>query len=159
MGEGDYERAESLLLGSPSLGLDREPDSRVGQMVWQAYQSSLTFTAEGDCYATASGIAQNYRVRYLELGSVTESLRERSQQLLEQRVAQAEETAQVYDENNNYREDVVMEVLAQAAEQALREDAVYKETVIALQLTNQNGSWFVLPNEELVSVLSGGLAG
>lgn len=157
--EGDYERAEGYLLGNPSLGIEREAESQVGRLVWEAYQKSLTFTPEGESYATASGIAQDYRVRYLKFDSVTEKLRERSQLLLEQRVETAEDISDVYDENNNYREDVVMEVLEQAAEEALREDAVYTEVVITVNLTYQNGTWFVLANEELLSAISGGLAG
>lgn len=157
--DGDYDRAGRLILGCPELGVDREAESEVGRLIWKAYQDSLSFTPEGACYATDAGIAQNYRVRYLDRNSVTARLRERSRALLEERVANAEDTSQVYDENNEYREDVVMEVLAQAAEQALREDAAYVELVVPVGLTYENGAWWVLPEEQLLAAISGGLAG
>lgn len=157
--DGDYDHAGQLILGCPDLGVDREADSEVGRLIWAAYQESLSFTPEGACYATACGIAQNYRVRYLDRSAVTARLRERSQALLEERVANAQDTSQVYDENNEYREDVVMEVLAQAARQALQEDAAFVELVVPVGLTYENGAWWVLPEEQLLAAISGGLAG
>lgn len=157
--DGDYDHAGQRILGCPDLGVDRQAESEVGRLIWAAYQESLSFTPEGACYATASGIAQNYRVRYLDRNAVTARLRERSQALLEERVANAQDTSQVYDENNEYRADVVMEVLAQAAQQALQEDAAYVELVVPVSLTYENGAWWVLPEEQLLAAISGGLAG
>ena len=157
--DGDYTAAEKLILGSPDLGVDREAEGSVGKLIWEAYQDSISFTPVGQCFATESGVGQSYVVRYLDLEALTANLRTYSEQLLALRVKQAADVSQVYDINNNYREDVVMEVLAQAAEQALREDAAYVELVVPVGLTYENGAWWVLPEEQLLAAISGGLAG
>ena len=157
--QGDYDTAGSLIWGNPDLGVDRQAETEVGKRIWEAYQSSLDYAPVGACYATASGVAQDYCVSRLDMHSVTSKLRERSRLLLEQRVEEAEDIRQVYDENNDYREDVVMEVLEEAAKQALQEDAVYVQEVFTVHLVYRGNAWWVLPEEQMIQAISGALAG
>ena len=62
-----------------------------------------------------------------------------------------------YDENNNYREDMVMELLFQAAEACLQEDAEMVTVEIVVKLTHEQGQWWVLPEKELLEAISGGI--
>ena len=156
---GDYAAAADYLLGKPALGVDRQAQDVVGVMLWNAYQQSLCFAPAGDCYATATGVAYDYTVRYLELDSVTGTLRQRSQTLLSQRVEEADDMSQVYDENNEYRESFVMAVLHAAAQQALKEDAVYKEETFTVNLVYRDGAWWAVADDGLLRAISGGLAG
>lgn len=157
--DGDYALAGSLILGQPDLGVDRPADGEVGMLLWQLYQDSLEFTPRGECFATSSGIAQGYTVRYLDVDSVTATLRQRSQKLLEERVAKAVDVSEVYDENQEYREDVVMEVLLQAARDAAREDATYLEAEFTVNLIYSEGKWWVVSDTQLLSAISGYLVG
>lgn len=156
---GDYETAGGLMLGTPDLGVDRTPKDAVGVLFWDAYQQSLAFRSVGACYATDFGVAYDYTVSYLDLDSVTQSLRERAQTLLSQRVEQAEDMSEVYDENNEYREAFVMAVLEEAAQQALIEDAAYQERCFTVNMVYQNGKWWAAADDELLSAISGSLAG
>lgn len=156
---GDYELAARYLLGRPTLGVDRQAQDVVGVMLWEAYQESLRFTPAGDCYTTATGVAYDYTVRYLDLDSVTAALRHRSQSLLSQRVEEADDMSQVYDENNEYRESFVMAVLHAAAQQALREDAVYIEEIFTVSMVYRDGTWWAISDDGLLRAISGGLAG
>lgn len=156
---GDYTAAEEKLYGTPSLGLDRVPTDEVGQLIWKAYADSLQYTFDGDFYATDTGIARNVVITALDLTSVTSPLKERSQALLEHRVAIAKDVSQIYDENNDYREDFVMNVLFDAAYQSLQEDAQYKSQSIALNLVYKQGKWWVVPDAALIAAISGGTAG
>lgn len=155
---GDYAKAEGLLLGSPDLGLDRKAADALGKLLWDAYQENLTFTAVGDCYPTTSGVAYDYRVRRLDLDSVTANLRDRSQTLLAKRVEEAEDMDQVYDENNEYRESFVMAVLLEAAEQALVEDATYVELDFTVSMVYSGEKWLAIPDRGLLAAISGSLA-
>ena len=159
LSQGDYEAAEGLILGSPDLGIDREPESDTGKLLWNAWQESLTFTATGDPAATDSGIARTYAVRYLDIGSVTANLKERSQALLEKRVKAAKNMSEVYDKNHEYREDFVMKILYDATVDALKEDAQYTETTVTVSLVFREEKWWALPDENLLNVLSGSFAG
>lgn len=155
--EGDYTAASLGIQGTPNLGVDRVAESAVGDLIWGAFLDSITYQLDGECYATDSGISQNVVIRTLEIASVTESLRDRSQTLLAQRVEEAEDTSELYDENNEYREDLVMDVLYAAAQQAIEEDARYVTWEIRLDLVYENNRWWVLPSMEFLQAISGGM--
>ena len=96
-------------------------------------------------------------VTCLDLNSVTGSLRERSQALLEERIANTTDLTEIYDENNDYREDVVMEVLYEAAREALAEDAVMVTVELTVNLKYQDGKWWVVADKALLDAISGGV--
>lgn len=155
--EGDYVAAGSEMYGTPDLGVDRAAADDVGVLIWTAFVDSLSYTMEGDCYATDSGVAQDVTITCLDMDSVTVNLRERSQVLLEQRVANAVNASELYDENGEYREDLVMAVLYEAAQQALAEDAVNQTVELQLNLVYSEDRWWVLPETGLLNAISGGL--
>lgn len=155
--EGDYEEASQAIYGTPSLGVDRQAADEVGVMIWEAFQSSITYELLGDCYTTEQGLAQNVSISCMDVTSVTVNLKERSQVLLEQRVAEAEDVSEVYDENNEYREDFVMAVLRTAVEDALKEDARMMTVELTVNLSYQDGSWWVVADEALLDAISGGI--
>ena len=156
---GDYETAATMILGETDLGVDRKAKDQVGVLLWDAYQESLEYTPVGDSFATDTGVARNYTVRYLDVDSVMATLRERSQALLEKRVEEAEDMSEVYDENNEYREDFVMDVLYDAAMEALEEDVTYVEETFAVNLVYREGKWWVVADDGLKRAISGNLAG
>lgn len=157
--DGDYEKAGTMILGDPDLGVNREADGDVGKYLWNAYQESLEYKPVGDAFTTADGIAVRYSVRYLDVNSVAANLRTYSQTLLEKRVEEADELSDVYDENNEYREDVVMAVLYDAAELALKENAAYVEKEFNVNLVYRGGKWWALLDDGLLAAITGGLAG
>lgn len=154
---GDYEAASRSIYGTPSLGVDREAGSDVGVLIWEAFEESLSYELVGECYTTEQGLAQNVTVTCLDITSVTEQLRERSQAMLEQRVAEAEDISEIYNENHEYREDFVMAVLLDAAEDALEEDAREMTVELTVKLSYQDGSWWVVADEALLDAISGGI--
>lgn len=155
--EGNYAEASKNILGNPNLGVDRDPADRVGVMIWEAFQDSISFELVGDCYTTEDGLAQNVTFTSLDIESVTVNLKERSQTMLQKRVEEAEDTADIYDDNNDYREDFVMEVLYDAAAQALKEDAVEKTVELTIKLIYADGSWWVVADTALLDAISGGI--
>lgn len=155
--EGDYVLASSGIQGTPNLGMDRPASGEVGDLIWNAFLDSITYELDGECYATDSGIAQNVVIRTMDISSVTAPLRDSSQALLAQRVAEAEDTSELYDEKGDYREDLVMSVLYEAAQLALEGDVQYLEWEVRLDLVYDNGQWWVLPETELLSAISGGI--
>ena len=155
--EGAYDEASCIILGEPDLGVDREADGAVGRLLWDAYQESLEFEPLGELFTTENGVAQRYAVRYLNVESVASNLRVYAEPLLQKRVEEAENVSEVYDEKNEYREDVVTEVLCEAAEKALQEKAVYIDREFVVSLTGRDGRWWVIPDAQLLSAISGGL--
>ena len=153
--QGDYNAAETFILGNPKLGVDRDPADTVGIMIWNAFVESYSYEMVGDCYATDSGIAQNVKVSFLDISSVTKNLRERSQVLLEARVAEAVDVDEIYDENNDYKEEFVMAVLKDAVTDALQEDAKMTGTEFTMNLVYRDGNWVVVSDSALMAAISG----
>lgn len=155
----DYDTVSATLYGTPGLGLGRDAKDPVGQLLWDAFADSVSYELVGEFYVTDSGVARNVIITGLDMDAVTQNLRERSQTLLEQRVAQAEDTSEIYDENNEYREEFVKAVLYDAAQDALREDAATIVWEFPLNLIYENGQWWIMPEDALLEAISGGLLG
>ena len=149
---GDYDTAGTMIYGDLSFGVDSLPEDPVSLMFWNAF-------LEGELYTTREGLAQKVRVTGLDFSSVTATLRERSQHLLEQRVADAEDMSEIYNENNEYREELVMSVLYEAAQAALAEDAEYPEKEIIVNVIYRQGQWWIVADDALLDAVSGGIAG
>ncbi len=155
--EGDYEEASRSIYGTPDLGVDREAADEVGILIWEAFEGSVTYELLGECYTTGQGLAQDVSVTCLDVTSVTTNLKERSQTLLEQRVEEATDVSEIYDENNEYREDFVMGVLRDAVADALEEDARTMTVELTVNLSYQDGQWWVVADEALLNAISGGI--
>lgn len=155
--QGNFDEASTYLQGQPSLGVDREPTDEVGVLIWDAFCGSMNYELVGECYATEDGLAQNISFSCMDVTSVTDVLRDRSQAMLQQRVEEAEDLSEVYDDDLQYREDVVMEVLHDAAELAIQEDAETITTDLTLKLSFQNEQWWIIADRELLDAISGGI--
>lgn len=154
---GDYTAASAYLQGQPNLGVDREATDEVGVLIWNAFCDSMSYELVGECYATEAGLAQNVKLSCMDITSVTAVLKERSQALLEQRVAEAENLNDVYDENLQYRESFVMDVLYDAAAAALEEDAATMTAELTVNMIYQDGTWWIIADKELLDAISGGI--
>ena len=156
---GDYAGASAGMVGSPDLGADREPADQVGKLLWEAFLESLSYEFQGQPYAVDRGIGWDAQVTCLNFDSVTKNLGERCRVLLDRQVAQAEDVSQIYDEKNEYREEIVLAVLEEAVETALREDAETETRSLTVKLSCVDGQWLVVPDGELLHVFSWGTVG
>lgn len=154
---GDYAGASEVLYGQPNLGVDREPGDEVGKMVWSAFLDSLSCETKGKCYASDKGLACDAVVTGLDITTVMETLTERTHTLLTQRIEQATDMEELYDEENNFRQELVNQVLHQAVELAIREDGELVSRDVTLELVYQDGQWWVVPDRALLQAISGGL--
>lgn len=154
--EGDYDSISDQLYGRPDLGLNRDPADAVGVLLWDALAESRTYSVLRDCYATDNGIAMDVVVEGLDLDSVLGGLRQRAQALLEQRVAQAENTDEIYAEGGEYREEFVMDVLKDATAEALEQEGKQVRWELTLRFVYDEGRWWIRPDEALLTAISGG---
>ena len=153
----DYVAASAVMQGNPVFGADREPADAVSGLIWDAFVESVSYELVGELYATDSGVAQNITITALDMNSVTVNLKERSEKLLEQRIKETDDPDEVYNEQNEYREDFVMQVLYDAAVQALKEDAKLVTSEVAVYMTYENGQWWIVADPALLSAITGGV--
>lgn len=154
---GDYEQASGFLYGTPSLGSPPETSSPAVNLLWDAFQDSLAYTFPGDCYASDSGVALDVNIRSLDLSDATQALGNHAQALLQERIETAEDSSELYDAQNHYRQELVDKILLEAARQALEENRQYQEHTLSLHLIPAQGEWWVLPEAGLLEVLSGSI--
>lgn len=153
----DYEVLESCIYGQPELGLSGEPEGELTRMVWDLLQLNLEFSWQGDCYFEDGTLYRNATVRYMDAQSITASLQNRAHALLTQKVEEATDMAQLYDEGGEFRQDLLDQVMKAALTQACMEDVKTITAEVAVQLMNRDGQWWVVPDAALMRALSGGL--
>jgi hypothetical protein len=90
----------------------------------------------------------------LDIASVTEKLQERAQSLVNQKIASAENLTEVYDESGSFREELVTQILQQALQQCLTQDAETFTREVTVKLINRDGKWWVVPDPALLQALS-----
>ena len=154
--KADYEAISQCLYGQPDLGAQVQMTDAAGQALWEAFADSLSLTYEGSCYATNSGIGCNAVVTSLDVAAVAESLSSRAHALMTARVAQAENMEELYDESNNFRADLVEEVLQQAMAQAMEAGETVKRNV-TLTLVCEDGRWYAAADGAFLQAISGGV--
>lgn len=158
LASGDFSGASRLMYGQPDLGAEGMPEGQMGSMIWTAFLGSISYEFKDGCYAVDNGIARDAVVTAMDISTVTDSLGQRAHALLTARVENATDMAQLYDENNNFREELVTEVLGEAVVQALAEDAKTVARDVTLKLVYRDGQWWAVPDAALLEALSGGVA-
>ena len=152
---GDYDAASGFLYGTPNLGA--MPQDETALTIWNAMTDSMNCSFTGQIQASNEGLAMGVQLHVLDVASVTGPLRARSQEILQQKVDRASDPSEIYDAQHNYRDDVVAEALRQAVADALREDAAYLDQTLTLHLVYEDDRWWVLPEQALLTAISGGV--
>lgn len=153
---GDFVGVAGYLYGTPSLGLDREPATTEGRELWNAYRDSVAVTTDAYCYGEGANIYQTAQVTVMDMAETLSQLESRAAGLLKQKLETAEDPAALLDENGEVPQTLRDEIRTQARRGAL-EEAKTVTTQITFQLIEKDGQWWVLPDQALLDILSGGL--
>lgn len=153
---GDLETVGSLTSGQPRYIAGSEPDTQLAGLLWEAYAGSLSCDFSGGCYASASGLSRDVQVTVLDIPGVLQILKERSQALLEQHAAVTDQDL-VFDGDGQYREEFAMGVLYDGTAAILEEGGVTRTIDLTLELSCQDGRWYVLPNPAVTDLLAGSM--
>lgn len=155
---GDFETISSMLYGNPNLGICPEGTDPAEDLLWSAYLESMEFEIPGDCYAGDSGVAVDVRIRTLDISCAVDGLGDRARKLLNSRMEMAESLSELYDENNDFRQEIIAEVLQEAMAESLKENKIYQEQTVVLDLVFEQGEWWILPDEDILNILSGSIS-
>lgn len=154
----DYETVSGMLYERPNLGSYPEERSAAEDLLWTAYLESLEYEIMGNCYAGDSGLTVDVKIRALDINETVSDLGNRTQRMLADRMEQAENISEIYNESNDFHQEMVMEILREATMQSLQESTAYQEQTISLNLVFEKGEWWILPNTELLNILSGAVS-
>lgn len=160
---GDYASAQKALHGQTRLGADRTAEDPVGAAIWEAFRSSMTYEMVGQQYATNDGLAQNIRITTLDMNALTDYVEANAKSVLDQRVNEHLEAQKglddVYDEEGQYRDEFVSQILLETAQQAVEKETGTVQTELTLTLVWEDGLWWIVPNDQLLGAVSGGIVG
>lgn len=152
---GDLTAAAQLIYGQPDLGAEGTSSSPETAMVWDAFLESISLEFIGKCYAVENGFARDASVTVLDTASVTQKLPERTRSLMDQKIASAGSLEEVYDAAGNFREELVDQILREALQQALTQDAKTVTREVTVKLVNRDGVWWAVPDQALLQAISG----
>ena len=155
LNEGDLETAARLMYGQPDLGVGDVPENPESALVWEAFRSSITFAYSGECTVEQSGLVRTGSITTLDVTTVMEKLPERTQTLIDQKIAAAADLTELYDEENNFREDLTARILREALQQSLSQDGQSVTREVTVRLVNRDGGWWIVPHQNLLQILTG----
>lgn len=155
---GDFASAGALMYGQPDLGAGQGSTDAVETMLWEAFTDSIRYEFTGACYVTETGFARDASITTLDIATAADAIAEQARALLTQRVENAQEMEELYDEENNFREELIQEVLLEGARQALQERGQTVTTQVTLRFLYRDGQWWAVPDQALLKAISGGVA-
>jgi len=155
LNEGDLEAAAQLMYGQPDLGVSNAPQSPESKLLWDTFCGSITVELAGNWEVEQGSFVRTGHITTLDVSTVLGRLPERTQVLMDQRIAAAENLSEIYDEQNEFRKDLVEKVLQEALQQALAQDGKPVPRELTLKLVNRDGRWWVVPHQNLLQTLTG----
>ncbi len=151
LSQGDFPEAERRIYGLSEQADSWEPSDEAGALIWQAYLDSITFDPIGAGYATQTGLAWDVTVTTMDISRVTAAASEHAGVLLEKQVSRTE------GEEYALSDEQTASLLYEAAQMAIEEEESQIVREIQLNLIQTDGAWYVLPDAQLLMVLSGNL--
>ena len=121
-------------------------------------RSSFSYQILSSQTVKNEGVANTVSVTWLNAAALTEGMEEEIQQILTQELEAAASSAEIYDEDLNYRQDVLDRVFAQVLAGRMENAEAYIQTdTIIIQTTNDTPPKLIL-SEALCNILANGRA-
>lgn len=153
---GDYTAAYDRLCNYTSLGLENEPDTESGKLVYAALHDSYGYELIGSAETDKLRAVQQVSFTYLSLPALEAAVADEPQVQL-RHLIQRLPSDEIYDQDNNYLPEITERAYLQALEKVLGSAADYyttKEMPIALNYTD--GRWQITADNSLLNALNGG---
>lgn len=156
LANGDLSKVGTYFYGTPALGLDREPATAEGKELWDAYRSSISVTADGSCFSEGASIYQTAQVTHMDIPQTLSQLDRRAGELLQEKLDEQADQLTLLEEDGQISQTLKQELKTEALREALEEPKTVT-TQITFQLIEKDGQWWVLPDQAMLDILSGGL--
>lgn len=152
---GDLEAAAKLMYGQPDLGVGSLPETQEGALIWEAFCSSIAFEMADEWAVEQSTLVKTGSITTMDVHRVFAEMPQLVQSGMDQRIAAAEDLSDIYDEQNEFRAELVEAVLEEALQQALRQEDQPLTREVTMKLISRDGSWWVVPDQNLLQILTG----
>ena len=155
LNEGNLEAASQLMYGQPDLGVSTVPENPETALLWESFRDSIAVELKEEWTVEQGSFVRTCSITTLDVSVVVGKLREQVQTVLDQRIASAQNLAEIYDAQNNYREELIEQVIQEALQQVMTQNAESMTRDVTLKLVNRDGHWWVVPHQNLLQILTG----
>ena len=153
---GDLTAASEKLYGQPDWGTDRGLTEETAA-VWQIFCDGISCELTSDYYVVGSSYGVDAVITVPKIDTITDSVYDHARTMLDERIAVAEKMNELYDENNDFRQDLIDEIMAKAVELAFAEEPETLTYETSFGFVYQNEQWYAVPDGNLTRALAGGL--
>ena len=153
----DYATAYACMEGVEPLGLEREPEPESDRAIVRAMRERFSAQIYGNCTVDGDRAWQLVECRYLDLRALVRDAR--SETLVQiSRYASTHPVSDLYDEDDNYRPELMREAWDKAVGGLMSDPGKYETAGgLQLELCWHDGAWHILPSEKLLELLCGGV--
>ena len=158
LSRGDYAEAYARMDYVETLGLDYEPQRESQKQLFAAMRRTFSAELYGDCTVNGERAYQQVSCRYLDVDKLNTEARSEAL-LIISRYVSSHSVGELYNENGNYRPELMWEAWDQAVLELLQQHPEdYRSSAgVQLELRWHDGAWHVVPNDKLLQLLTGGI--
>ena len=158
LSRGDYAEAYARMDYVETLGLDYEPQRESQKQLFAAMRRTFSAELYGDCTVNGELAYQQVSCRYLDVDKLNTEARSEAL-LIISRYVSSHSVGELYNENGNYRPELMWEAWDQAVLELLQQHPEdYRSSAgVQLELRWHDGAWHVVPNDKLLQLLTGGI--
>lgn len=153
---GDNDTAYTCLENYSSLGLEKEPSSKSGELVYNALKDSYSYELVGAANVDKLTAQQTVSFTYLDLKAMEQYVEKETNDVLRE-IVRSRARKDVYDENNNYLPAVTDEAYETAVKTVLNSaENYYNSAELTVGLDYVGQQWFINADSALLSCIMGG---
>ncbi len=155
LSQRNEEAASSMLAAKEELFFVPQGNDEEENLCNEALKYSFSYELLDECERTGTSATQKVRLTYLDFNKPVSDIYDTLFEELEQKVENRKKS-EVYDENNNYRPEILEEVYSDSIKKVLSKPDAYCITAdCSLLLTYRDGEWKVTADDALKLALSG----
>ncbi|MBR3308097.1 MAG: phosphodiester glycosidase family protein [Lachnospiraceae bacterium] len=155
--EGDRAAAEKEL-SKPLVVREADTSDVNGRLFAEALSDSFSWESLGECELQGTHAVSRVKISYLKCGDMTGDIHGVITEELE-RLVSVLPRKDVYDDNDNYRKEILEDTYTKAVRVCLADAKRYRESrEVEIPLDYVEGRWVITPTEELSLALSGGIS-
>lgn len=157
LGKGDLNTLQTKLYGSPDLGAGGMLTGEAAA-VWEIFRKGMSCELTSEAYVSGSSYAVDAVITVPKIESIPDTVYDHARAMLDEKIAAAEKMNELYDENGDFRQDIIDEVMAKAVERSFGEEPETLTFETTFGFAYRDGQCYVVPDGDLVRALQGGLA-
>lgn len=153
--KGDWQAAEEIMPGFEAPEAGTAPESSAGQALYQVMTGSLGYSLEGEGWRNRLDAGQDVIISGLDMEKLEQGMNQEINQALEAMVNEAQRASDIYDEDNNFKPQVVEQAFNQVLNARLEALTPYlSQSNLSLELRYSRGKWHLQNADALTSVLT-----